>query len=106
MSDMVRRAQLERWHVPDMRYHSPLPRELEHAYAYISDQGHAIIVLIDELVPAGEPVDDYLLPVPVRLVLAMGYNIDANGYVHLRMGDGMSYDRRIGLRIPEGYDEW
>ena len=105
MSDMLHRAQLERWHVKGKRYHD-LPPELEHAYAYISDQGHTIIVLIDELMQAGEHVDDYLLPVPVRLVLHMGYNVDANGYVHLRMGQGMSYDSRIGLTLPEGYDEW
>lgn len=103
---MVQRAQLEAWEVPGKVYPTPLPKELEAAYAYISDQGHAIIVLIDELVPAGGNPDDYLLPVPVRLVLELGHTVDDTGRVHIKMGQGMSYELPLGLEIPEGYDEW
>lgn len=106
MPSMVQRAHLEAWEVPGKVYPRLLPRELEEAYAYLSDQGHTIIVLIDEMVPPGKDPDGYLLPVPVRLVLDLGYTVDATGYVHIRMGPGMSYSHEIGLEIPEGYDEW
>lgn len=104
-SEMAQRAQLGPWVVEGRRYVRSLPPELEAAYIYVSDGGHSLIVLIDELVE-GDNVDDYLLPVPVRLVLALGYRVDDRGYVHVRMGEGMSYDSRIGLTLPEGYDEW
>lgn len=105
MSDMVRRAHLEAWHVEGRRYTRSLPPELEAAYAYISDSGHSLIVLIDELVE-GPNVDDYLLPVPVRTVLRLGYRVDDNGIVHVRSGPGVSYSREVGLVVPEEDEEW
>lgn len=63
--------------VPGRSYHTPLPDEVALWYCYISGEGHSILVT---LAADGHPVEDNLVPAPVKAVLRAGWQI-IDGYV-------------------------
>lgn len=98
---LVQRARLERYAVPGRHYHSPLPPELEAAYVYTRDGGHSIIVVLENEWRPGSPVEDWLVPAPVRAVLRVGYAV-RDGLVWCRL----PYSLEVGLMTEPGDDEY
>jgi len=82
-------------------YPAPLPVELATWRVYLLDAGHSILCLLREHLPAAlEDPAGYLIPVPVRTV-RRGYAIE-RGFVVV----DLAYDADIGLRVPEGDEEF
>lgn len=98
---LIRRAGLERYAVPGRCYHSPLPPDLEAAYVYTRDGGHSIIVVLENEWRPGSPVEDWLVPAPVRAVLRAGYTV-RDGLVWCRL----PYSSEVGLLTPPEEDEY
>lgn len=98
---LIHRAGLERYVLPGRRYHSALPPELEAAYCYTVDGGHSVIVVLENEYVEGSPVEDWLVPAPVRAVVRAGYTV-RDGLVWCRL----PYSREIGLLTREEDDEW
>jgi hypothetical protein len=88
-SELIEKAGLRDAVVSGKAYHSPLPRELEQFYCYVKDAGHCILVLLPS---RGSPVEDYILPAPVKAVLKKGYTVK-DGYVW----SDLPYSDRTGL---------
>ncbi len=82
------------------RYPKPLPPPVARWYCYPKDAGHSILCVLKSSVDAGLLDDDSLVPVPVRSV--MRKHKVKNGYIIV----DMPYDARIGLRVPDGDEEF
>ncbi|GAA3086433.1 hypothetical protein GCM10020000_86380 [Streptomyces olivoverticillatus] len=90
---------------PGMRYHSPLPSDLEPWYCYTVDGGHSIAVAVDTgdlgEAPTRQQLEDHLCPAPVKSVIRAG----------VRWHDGfpvctLPYDPQLGLTTPPEDDEY
>lgn len=75
MNAEIRKAGLEDMIVRGKKYHSPLPFEFEESYCYTIDGGHSIIVVIESEYIEGEPVENFLVPAPIKTVIRHGYKI-------------------------------
>lgn len=86
------------------QYPQPLPPELARWYAYPSDSGHSIVVLIEDPQPDWVPADlaMLLVPVPVRTVQRLGYRMH-QGFV---VCTGVECDPDLGVITPAGDEEW
>ena len=82
------------------RYPRPLPDDLAPWYCYTADSGHSIVVVASQ-VQAGQPLADFLVPAPVKAVLAAGYTL-RDGYVWC----DLPYDATLGLVTEAGMDEF
>lgn len=90
--------------LPDARYHSPLPAELASFYCYPLDAGHSLCVVPASLVPAIDYLEywtEYLVPVPVKTVLRLGWTIERC----LPVVD-VPYDPETGAVVPDQDEEW
>ena len=101
MSEIIRKAGLERYVILGKRYPFPLPKELKGFYCYTVDGGHSIIVVLENEYRAGEPVENFLVPAPVKTVLKVGYTI-REGYVWCKI----PYSKEIGLVTDEEDTEY
>jgi len=82
------------------QYPRPLPGELQPFYCYPLDCGHSILIL-----PAAfrdrRPVEDWLVPAPVKTVLERGWEtVDGVPCVEVE------YSAELGLVVPPGNEEW
>ncbi len=86
-------------------YHSPLPEELAPFYCYPLDAGHSILA-----VPAGlgleniehlEHWTEYLVPVPVKTILRLGWTWQRDVPVV-----DLPYDPELGLVVDPIDEEW
>ncbi len=68
---------LESFLVPNKKYHSRLPQELENWHCYTSDGGHNILCCLKKDYQPNTNLADYLVPIPVKLVLK-NYEIKGN----------------------------
>jgi hypothetical protein len=106
---LLRLAGLEKFVVPGKRYPAPLPPDLEACYCYTIDGGHSILVVLENVYREGEPVQDYLVPAPVRAVLRAGYSVK-----QCRIGNEvwplvwcrLPYSPEIGLLEDPGDSEY
>lgn len=83
-------------------YHSPLPAPLAAWYCYTVDGGHSVLVAVAEFYRTGANPSSFLVPAPVKTVLAHPWR-EEEGYVVV---DGLQYDGEVGLRTPPGDDEF
>lgn len=88
----------------DKIYPQPLPRALADWYLYTADGGHSIGVVLPATQAQfpGEPLDDLLVPAPVKAVLRVGYRVDAQGYIWCEL----PYDATLGLVTEPDDDEY
>lgn len=100
-TELIQKAGLESLVVRGKKYHSPLPFELEDAYCYTLDGGHSIIVVIESEYRKDEPVENFLVPAPIKTIIRHGY-IVKDGYVWSKI----PYSKEIGLVTEEGDDEF
>jgi hypothetical protein len=89
-SELIEKAGLAHMAVSGKKYHSPLPKELEQFYCYMQDGGHCILVLLPGC--KNRPVEDYIIPAPVKAVLRRGYTVQ-DGYVVC----DLPYSESLGL---------
>lgn len=82
-------------------YHTPLPPELQPWYVYTRDGGHCITVAVQRFYRPGADPEEFLVPAPVKAVLAAGWRTEA-GYVVC----DLNYDPSIGLITLADHDEW
>lgn len=81
-------------------YPTTLPAELAPFYCYPVDGGHSLLVLPTAF--AGQrPVEEYLVPIPVKTVLRLGWNMQAG--VPLV---AVEYDTQLGAVTPAEDEEW
>lgn len=73
-------------------YPRPLPDELDRWHLHTVDQGHCIAVAIASLYQPGSTPDEFLVPIPVRAVERVGYEV-RDGYVVCNL----PYDSRTGV---------
>ena len=99
--ELIRKAGLEIYVVRGKKYHSPLPFELEEAYCCTLDGGHSVIVVIDSEYQEGEPLENFLVPAPVKTIIRHGYRIK-DGYVW----SNIPYSKETGLETEAGDDEF
>lgn len=79
-----------------------LPEELKEYLYYILDSGYVIMAVPECLLKeAGDDLDMYECPVPVRYVLEKGYEI-RDGHIIVNA----PYDNMLGLDVPEEYTEY
>ena len=89
---------------PASNYPGAIPREIDHLYTYVADAGHSILAVPERFEKQAEGnVDYYLVPMPVKLVLAKGYRFlpDKKNIVV-----PCEYDDELGLVYPPEYDEY
>lgn len=91
--------------VRDIPYPKPLPAELAHLHAYITDAGHCILsvpaVFANEAAARGYEL--YEVPLPVRYVLAKGWKrIQGTDSILVEV----PYSMDFGAMVPDGYDEF
>lgn len=91
--ELIEKAGLKNMVVPGMRYHSPLPPELEQFYCYVNDSGHCILVVLAS--QSGSP-EENLVPASVKTVLKRGYTVK-DGYVWC----DIPYSEELGLLEEE-----
>lgn len=84
-----------------MKYPGGLPPELEKWYCYTIDRGHSILSILRVHYQEGMVFKDYLVPCPVKAVLAKGYEIK-NGFV---VAD-LPYSNEVGLMTDPEFDEF
>jgi hypothetical protein len=87
--------------VPGKTYPHPLSAQIEPWYCYTVDGGHSICVIIMSQVKPGEPLEDFLVPAPVKTVLRAGV-AKRNGFLWC----DLPYDDTRGLVVPEGDNEY
>lgn len=86
------------------RYPGHIPQEIEHLYTYVADAGHTILAVPERFeAEARGNVGDYLVPMPVKLVLANGYRFMPDGK---NIVVPCEYDDDLGLVSPPEYDEY
>ena len=90
---LLEKAGLQNMVVEGMRYHTPLPQELEQCYCYVTDAGHSIIVTLPSL--PGDP-ENNLVPACVKTVLRRGYTVK-DGYVWC----DIPYSKQFGLLVDD-----
>lgn len=100
-ADLIRRAGLEGCVDQERTYPEMLAPELEVAYCYTLDGGHSVIVVLENEYIEGTPVEDWLVPAPVRAVLRAGYTV-RDGLVWCRL----PYSPEIGLLIEDNDEEF
>jgi len=83
------------------QYPEPLPNELAEWYCYVSDTGHAVLALIDGHYTTDAPDWQELCPVPVKTALR-DYRMNGD---FVAVGS-VEYNDEIGLRVPEGDEEF
>ncbi len=93
---------LEQYLVRGKQYHSPLPVALARWYCYTIDGGHSIMVAVAEFYRPGADPDSFLVPAPVKTVLAHPWH-EEEGYVVV---EGLRYDSEVGLRTPPADNEF
>ena len=77
-------------------YPGELPDELERWHLHTVDQGHCIAVAIASLYQPGTTPDEFLVPIPVRAVQRIGYEI-RDGYVLA----AIPYDSQRGVVLED-----
>lgn len=79
-------------------YHGNLSKDLASWYCYVSDAGHSILCAIKRIYnPYGNP-EAFMVPVPVKTVLRVGYEKYYNRYLIV----DVQYDNQVGLQVmPE-----
>ena len=91
--------------VRDIPYPKALPQAIAHLHAYIADAGHCVLAVPRALLPEAlrGDVTMYELPLPVKYVLAMGWEaIDGTDSIAV----DVSYDPMLGASVPDGYEEF
>lgn len=101
VSGIIKKAGLSAFVVRGKRYHSPLPFELEESYCYTADGGHSIIVALENEYREGEPIENVLVPAPVKTIIRHGYKVK-DGYVW----SNIPYSKETGLITEAGDDEY
>jgi hypothetical protein len=96
--ELLEKAGLKHMVVAGMKYHSPLPLDLQQFYCYVKDSGHSILVLLPH---SKEPYEKHIIPAPVKTVLKRGYAVK-NGYVSC----DIPYSHLEGLITDEDDDEF
>lgn len=91
----------------DIPYPGKANEKLLAWHIYLSDAGHSILCIIEELEEKAfsgknEPWN-YLVPVPVQLAQE-GFEVK-HGYI-LPTDARLSYSNKVGLLLPDGYDEF
>lgn len=84
-------------------YYNGLPLDLQKFNYYISDSGHVIMAVPNQLLEEAEKkrnLDMYECPVPVKYVLEKGYKIYKN-HVIVDVNYG-----RFGIEVPDEYIEY
>jgi hypothetical protein len=93
IDELLQKTDLQGMVIQGMTYHSPLPIELAQFYCYVEDAGHCILSVL----PGREgPVENYVVPLPVKAVLRTGYWVE-NGYVYC----SVPYDAFLGAVCDE-----
>lgn len=62
------------------RYPEPLPGYLAPWYLYLDDHGHSVLVALASAYTAGGDPGHFMVPVPVRTVLRLGWTTCPDGY--------------------------
>lgn len=83
-------------------YPQPLPDALAPWYCYPRDAGHSILAVVTSQVEPGQQLEDYLVPIPVKQLLRLGYTVDAQNYVWC----DAPYDPDLGLLSEPTDEEW
>lgn len=88
----------------DIPYKKPLGNELAPFHAYVIDSGYSLMAiprsLLDKAREDGHP-DQYEVPVPVKYVLAKGYEL-IDGHLVV----DAPYDSFLGLNVGEEWSEY
>ena len=87
--------------VPGKTYPRPLSAQIEAWYAYTVNGGHSICVVPISQVKPGEPLEDFLVPAPVKTVLRAGV-AKRSGFLWCNL----DIDAEFGLVAPEGDSEY
>lgn len=83
----------------EIRYHSPLPADLEPWYCYTLDTGHCILVGVHRRFSWDAGPDQWMVPCPVRYVLFADWET-VGGYPVVQV----PYDDELGLLVDD--EEW
>lgn len=77
-----------------------IPEDLKPYGVYVSDGGYCVMSIIPAFVDR-VPIEDYLIPVPVRYLMYKGYSF-AHDYPVVEA----EYDGETGLVIPDGFEDF
>lgn len=96
LSQMIRAAGLENWVLPGRQYPHPLPNGVRPFYCYTCDGGHSLLVVLEKEFRHGESPERFLVPAPVKMVLASGFRVQ-DGY----LWSDLPYAKDIGLQVRD-----
>lgn len=85
-------------------YHTPLPDDVKHWYAYVKDSGHSLICVLEQDLKDAFLYNEfhlYMTPLPVKFVLPR-YYVLPNGFIVI---SGVSYDPNTGANLPKEFEE-
>jgi hypothetical protein len=81
----------------EIPYPKKLPTELEQWHCYVLDSGHCIYGVLESEHLQERPIEDSMLPIPVKTVLR-GYKV-IDDYVFCT-SSSVTYSAAIGLNVP------